>query len=578
MDIENIALQSASAIRAAFVNFHNEFKAITRQAKLRFEERDWAGAQKNATERLDLYKRIVEEIVANSRALLGAHTQNKYIWMKIKKRYSDLIENLNDFELAETFFNSVTRKIFAIAGVDPDIEYVDSDFEKVSPATDTCIYRSYTINENLTETIKKILLDYQFNVPYQNINFDTELVCQQIELELKDTANSLDSIEVVNSIFFRNKGAYIIGRIRAGDQIIPLALPLLNNEEGLYVDAVLLTQNEVSIIFSFTRSYFLVEVECPDELIDFLKSIMPLKPIAELYISIGYNKHGKTELYRDLLRHLESSDDKFEIARGKRGMVMTVFTLPSYDVVFKIIKDKPAFPKTSTRQDVIDKYNLVFKHDRAGRLVDAQEYEHLKFAKDRFSTELLEELQTATANSVTIDGNSVIIKHLYTERKMVPLNLYIKEYPELVAREVIIDYGHAIKEIVCANLFPGDILLKNFGVTRHGRVIFYDYDEICLLTECNFRAIPAARHFDDDFSAEPWFYVGESDIFPEEFKAFLELEGQLKEDFLAVHGDLFQADFWVKTQQEIKDGRFHDIYPYKQSRRLRSCALATTRD
>lgn len=578
MDIENIAVQSASAIKEAFINFHNQFREITRQAKLKFEQRDWVGAQKNATERLDLYKRIIEEIVANTHSLLDAHTQNKYIWMKIKKRYSDLIENLNDFELAETFFNSVTRKIFATAGVDIDIEYVDSDFERRFTESDTCIYRRYTIKESLVETIREILRDYQFNTDYQNINFDAELVAEQIKLVLQDQANSIDAIELIEPIFFRNKGAYIIGRIRVNDQLVPLALPLLNTEEGIYVDAVLLTQNEVSIIFSFTRSYFLVEVECPDELIDFLKSIMPLKPIAELYISIGYNKHGKTELYRDLLRHLEQSDDKFEIARGKRGMVMTVFTLPSYDVVFKIIKDKPAYPKTSTRQDVIDKYNLVFKHDRAGRLVDAQEFEHLKFDKDRFSAELLEELQTATTNSVTIDGNSVTIKHLYTERKMVPLNLYIKEYPEQSAHDVIIDYGHAIKEIVCANLFPGDILLKNFGVTRHGRVIFYDYDEICLLTECNFRAIPAARHFDDEFSSEPWFYVGESDIFPEEFKAFLELEGQLREGFLALHGDLFEADFWLKTQKEIKDGRIHDIYPYKQSRRLRSCALTTARE
>jgi isocitrate dehydrogenase kinase/phosphatase len=208
-------------------------------------------------------------------------------------------------------------------------------------------------------------------------------------------------------------------------------------------------------------------------------------------------------------------------------------------------------------------------HDRAGRLVDAQEYEHLKFDKSRFSDELLQELIEFAANTVTVIGDSVIIKHLYTERKLSPLNLYVKEASEQAAREAVIDYGNAIKDIIAANLFPGDILLKNFGVTRHGRVVFYDYDEICLLTDCNFRAIPPPRNFNEELDPEPWFYVGEADIFPEEFKAFLELDGALRELFLKMHGDLFGVDFWLNTQERIKAHEVADIFPYRQSSRLK---------
>src|SRR5947199_2680404 len=295
----------------------------------------------------------------------------------------------------------------------------------------------------------------------------------------------------------------------------------------------------MSIIFSFARSYFHLETGKSRALVSFLKSIMPLKHIAELYISLGYNKHGKTELYRDLRRHLGRSTDKFDIARGDRGMVMSVFTLPSYDVVFKVIKDTFDSPKTTTRRDVMERYQLVFRHDRGGRLVDAQEFEHLRFDKDRFSPELLAELLHVAANTVSVDGDSVVIDHLYTERRLTPLNLYFREVDGELAHEAVIDYGQAIKDLAATNIFPGDILLKNFGVTRHGRVVFYDYDELCLLTDCTFRDLPQARDLDEEFEAEPWFYVGPHDVFPEEFLNFMGLEGERREVFLQAHGDLF---------------------------------------
>ncbi len=331
-----------------------------------------------------------------------------------------------------------------------------------------------------------------------------------------------------------------------------------------------MNENDVSIVFSFTRSYFSVEVENPHEVIEFLKSIMPLKRTAELYISIGYNKHGKTELYRDLLRHLRDSHDQFEIAPGDKGMVMMVFDLPQFDVVFKIIKDTFAYPKTTTRQEVMDKYALVFKHDRAGRLVDAQEFEHLQFDRARFRDDLLTELLNSCANSVTVEGDRIAIKHLYTERKMTPLNLYLRQVDDEAARAAVIDYGQSVKDLAATNIFPGDMLLKNFGVTRHGRVVFYDYDELGLLTDYNFRELPQSSDYDEETSAEPWFYVGEYDIFPEEFIKFFGLQPNVKGVFLETHGDLLDVDFWTTMQARIRAGEIVDVFPYPQSRRLRN--------
>jgi len=565
VNIEQIAVTNAETILSGFKTFTEKFKEITRRAKNRFETRNTYGFYNDANERLDLYTKSVMQIVKQLKENLSEHAQEKEIWVGIKKNYTEMIARRGDLEIAETFFNSITRKIFTTTGVDPRIEYVASDFETFPPPSQKPIYYTYQVTD-LVSTIKEILGSYNFNIYYEDVLLDGQLIAEKIT---EQVGLVVPKIEVLKSIFYRNKKAYIIGRICYEYNYVPLAIVLINREEGMIVDAALLTQNEVSIVFSFTRSYFHVEVERPQEMVSFLKSIMPLKPVAELYISIGYNKHGKTALYRDLLEHLEKSSDKFEFAKGKKGMVMSVFTLPSYDVVFKIIKDKPEYPKKSTRQDVIDKYNLVFTHDRAGRLVDAQEYEHLKFDKNRFSEDLLEELLKVAANTVFVEGDSVVIKHLYSERKLIPLNIFTKEMPLVLAIEAINDYGNAIKDLVAANIFPGDILLKNFGVTRHGRVIFYDYDELCLITECNFRAIPAARNYQDEMDSEPWYYVAENDIFPEEFKSFLDLEGELRDIFLKLHGDLFGVKFWLDLQTRIKAGEVLDIFPYKPSQRLR---------
>jgi isocitrate dehydrogenase kinase/phosphatase len=347
---------------------------------------------------------------------------------------------------------------------------------------------------------------------------------------------------------------------------------LLNTPQGVVVDAVRLNKHEINILFSFTRSYFHVEVGRPYDLVRFLLSITYQKRIADLYISIGHNKHGKTTLYRDLLHHLASSGDQFEVARGERGMVMAVFTLPSFDVVFKVIKDHFAHPKTVTRQDVMQKYHLVFRHDRAGRLVDAQEFEHLQFERSRFSEELLAELQRVAARSVRIEGAYVIVKHAYVERRVTPLNLYVRDSSPAAARAAAIDFGNAIKDLAASGIFPGDMLLKNFGVTRQGRVVFYDYDELCLLTSCIFRALPQPTHEDDVFATEPWFSVGEHDIFPEEFRHFLGLQGWLRDIFIEQHADLFEAQFWQQLQERLLNGEVIDIFPYDQSRRLAHCA------
>lgn len=566
----SLAESGATLIRDAFNAYQEAFMEITSRSRSRFEARDWAGAQRDAIERLDLYRVKVELLLGAIRDLLGKRAEEKALWEEIKLRYAVLVTGRDDIELAKTFFNSTVRKIIVIIGTEPDIEFLFAELDAPPIRSEKPIYRSYPGGGPIRETLIEIFRRYEFAVGFADLERDAGLVAQRVEARLLELFGDpkFVSIDVIKTVFYRGSLAFIVGRIQGSSGEIPMALALRNPGGRIVVDAALLQDDEVSIVFSFTRSYFHVKVRKPKELVDFLKTIMPQKPVAELYISIGYNKHGKTQLYRDLYEHLQASNDQFEIARGEKGMVMSVFTFPSYDIVFKIIKDRFSYTKKTTRQQVRDKYQLVFRHDRAGRLVDAQEFEHLEFSKSRFSDELLEELSSAASKSVSIRGDTVILKHLYTERRVTPLNIYMKEAPAEKSAQAVIDFGNALKDLAAANIFPGDILLKNFGVTRHGRVVFYDYDELSLLTDCKIREIPTPRDSDEELEGETWFYAGESDVFPEEFRTFIGLSKESRTVFDPLHRDLFTPAYWRNMQDRLNRGEIAEILPYRSACRL----------
>lgn len=579
------ATTGAETIVLAFAAYQDEFEKITRRARQRFETCDWRGVQADAVERLELYKKVVDRCIRVVNAVMNDHLRDQRLWAAMKTAYLPLIAGRTDYLLAETFFNSITRRIFSTVGVDPQIEFVDTDFDPPLPAKTPLFHVYHPVGSDLAGLIHSILADHPFGgqhsmaadpIPgYAHSSEDAHLADLAISAQIgAPNFPAITRVEVLLPEFFRNRGAYLIGRIigiglSGAELIMPLVLCLRNAGSGVFLDAVLLDEDEVSIVFSFTRSHFHVESNRSNELVAFLKSIMPLKRLAELYISIGFNKHGKTELYRNLLRHLAASEDRFQIARGERGMVMTVFTLPSYDLVFKIIKDRIEPPKTTSRREVMERYDLVFKHDKVGRLVDAQEFEHFTFDCGRFSSELINELKKVAPQTVTIGEKTVSIRHLYVERRLIPLNLYLQEADKNAAAAAVIDYGQAIKDLALTNIFPGDVLLKNFGVTRHGRVVFYDYDELCHVTDCKFRKIPPPRSFDDEYEAEPYFYVGPQDIFPEEFRTFLGILEPLRSLFLKHHADLFEVDYWRNIQKQHQSGEPIDIVSYPDRRKLR---------
>jgi isocitrate dehydrogenase kinase/phosphatase len=564
-----IGNRAVEAIHAAYDRYQRGFEEITQRARERFERRDWLGAQADATERLALYRIHVDGAVADVHDILQDAVMERTLWAAMRARHEVGARSRPDAELAQTFFNSVTRRVFSTVGVDSAIEYLEPTDPPIEPGGPPLLDRD-VVDAVDAALVRRILDRFAWSVPYASPERDAAAVARIIGETLDSMpARGPLTVDVVRPVFYRNKGAYVVGRLRRGGMTLPLVLPLLNSERGIVVDAVLLTPNEASIVFGFSWSYFRVDVTRPRELVDFLSSIMPLKRIDELYNGIGYNKHGKTELFRSLMTYLRYPDARFAFAEGDEGMVMAVFTLPAFNLVFKIIKDSFGAPKNTTRQAVMDKYHFVFVRDRVGRLADAQEFEHLEFPRRCFPEELLSYLVSVAGKTVRVEGDRVIVRHVYTERRVTPLNLYLREADPAAAREAVIEYGNAIKDLAAADIFTGDMLLKNFGVTRNGRVICYDYDELCLLSECRFRRIPPPTTYEDELAAEPWFSVAENDVFPEEFHAFLVPPGELRDAFLHAHGDLLDLAFWHGVQQRLATGEVVDVFPYRRSALLR---------
>ena len=564
-----LANEGAQVIAGAWRDLYDRFLIVTRRARHRFLESDWDGIATDHVERLDLYAEFAARVEIDIRTLLGDRLESRDVWIGMRAVYSGLNRESNAWEVAETFFNSITRRIFTTVGVDPQIEFVSSDYPAPSEPAGHGLTKRH-VGGDTGDKLLAVLEQSELAAAFADLGGDIRRAAARLD-ERADQMGTrgVTEIDVLDSVFYRGSGAYIVGSMSCGSASTPVALALLNSDDGVRIDAVLSSENELSILFSFTRSYFHVAVTRPHDVVDYLGRLLPRKRRAELFTALGFSKHGKTELFRELRTHMDASPDRFEMAPGVAGLVMVVFTLPGFDVVFKVIRDRFGAPKQITRDRVMNRYRLVFRHDRAGRLVDAQEYEHLSFPADRFDPAVLATLLETCSRTVQLEGDTVNISHAYVERRVIPLDVYIDQFSKSSAVEAaIVDYGQAIRDLAASGIFPGDMLLKNFGVTRHGRVVFYDYDELTTLDECTFRRLPVSDDPLDEMSAQPWFSVGPGDIFPEEFATFLGLSPELRSVFEAHHSEVFEASAWQEWQRCGAEGDRIDIFPYTGRQRL----------
>ncbi|TFW07128.1 bifunctional isocitrate dehydrogenase kinase/phosphatase [Oxalobacteraceae bacterium OM1] len=579
-----IAFDIARTILDGFDKHYRLFRQSSQDAKRYFEQRDWKTAQQKARERIAFYDKRVQENIALLEDEYDPTELSDDVWREVKLHYIGLLINHKQPELAETFFNSVCCNILNRTYFHNDFIFVRPavSTEYIEPAEGLPTYRVYyPAKDGLRFTLKRIVTNFQLQAEFADLDRDIGFVESRMRAMFgSELLEPNHQIQVLSSLFYRNKGAYIVGKGINGNRIYPFVVPILYNRKGeLILDTVLFDPTLITVLFSFTRAYFMVDMEVPSAYVQFLRSLMPYKPRSELYTILGLQKLGKAAFYRDYLHHLNHSSDCFEIAPGIKGLVMVVFALPSFPYVFKVIKDHFPPPKDTTRQQVKDKYLLVKYHDRVGRMADTLEYSNVAFPRSRFADELLAELKELAPSITSEEGNEVIIRHVYIERRMTPLNIWLAEAEKrgdhAAMEHAIVEYGNAIKDMVGVNIFPGDMLYKNFGVTKHGRVVFYDYDEIEYITDCNFRAIPEPRNEEDEMSSEPWYPIGKHDVFPEQFGTFLLGNPEVRRHFMKHHADLLTPEWWQRAKQRILDGHVEDVFPYPQELRFSYKPLAT---
>ncbi|WP_137923601.1 bifunctional isocitrate dehydrogenase kinase/phosphatase [Cupriavidus sp. 2SB] len=576
-----IAYDVARTMLDGFDKHYRLFREVSIQAKTRFEAADWHGLQQLQRDRIAFYNERVRECEVLLQDEYDAEHIDDTIWQQIKLHYIGLLTNHHQPELAETFFNSVCTRILHRSYFNNDFifvrpaistEYIENEESPMRPT-----YRAYYpgSREGMAACFERVVHNFQLDLPFEDLRRDVGYVLKAIDEHAGAfTVAPNFQVHTLSSLFFRNKSAFIIGRIVNGDQTWPMVIPVIHGASGkLVLDAVLLRPEQLLILFSFAHAYFMVDMEIPSAYVTFLRDLLPRKARAEIYSSLGLHKQGKNLFYRDFLHHLQHSSDRFVSAPGIKGLVMLVFTLPSFPYVFKVIRDTFPAPKETTREGVKSKYQLVKQHDRVGRMADTLEYSNVAFPLSRFDDALLRELEQHAPSMLEYqrakDGtDEIVVRHVYIERRMTPLNIWLKDGSDEQVDHGIREYGDAIKELIAANIFPGDMLYKNFGVTRHGRVVFYDYDEIEYLTDCNFRRVPEPRNEEEEMSGDVWYTVGPHDVFPETYRTFLLGDPRVRAAFLRHHPDFFDAAMWQHYKDRLLAGHVHDFFAYSQHDRF----------
>ncbi len=563
----------AKAILDGFNRHYTLFRKYSYEGKFCFERADWARTAEASKQRIQGYEERVSETVYYLHKHFPEAGLEYELWPKIKITFIGKLMGHLQSECAETFYNSVACKVL-------DREYYNSEYIFWRPAISTehlegskPTYRSYYPRQDgLRRCLIEILCSYDLANPYENMRRDVRYLERSL-LERRTPGWKVEAnyqIQVLDSLFFRNKAAYIVGRVVNGDILQPFVVSILQSADGsIHLDTLLMRQKDVAILFSFSRAYFLVDMEVPSAYVSFLLSIMPRKSVVDLYSLLGLQKQAKTLFYRELQHHLSHSRDNFQFAPGVRGMVMLVFTLPSFQFVFKMIRDKFDPPKTITREQVKGKYLLVKHHDRVGRMADTLEYSTVAPPIDRFDPTLLTELREQAPSMIEEVGDQLVINHIYIERRMEPLDKYLAHASRRQRISAIHEYGNAIRDLAGANIFPGDMLKKNFGVTRHNRIVFYDYDEICYISECHFRRIPPPQDFNDEMSDQPWYSVEENDVFPESFGPFFFPFEKDMDIFKKRHAELMDPAWWNQVKQNILSGQQADVFSYPKKRRFK---------
>jgi isocitrate dehydrogenase kinase/phosphatase len=569
---------TADWILSVFDSFYEEFVKLTWAAKAAFESRDHPTAVANARRRLGLYNATVYPLADELRSGFPELKEREPLWAEIEAVYRVAVRGRYEADLALAYLHSAQRRVHH--GEWKPVEYGFEGSGRVVPP-ENAVYERLACSWPITPlVIQKALQVAELAVPFCDPVRDAELIARRVNDVLAARSGAgLRAIEMVRAGFFRNRGAYLVGRlVLKGAELKPFVIALLNGEEGVRAEAVLHAVPHVHNLCSSTEAPFQVTNRHYHELSAFLLSIMPRRPLGLHYSTIGYYHYSKVAVMYEVRRRLMHDRELLGVAPGSPGTVTIAFTSPQSDYVLKVIRDRPTsgykWDSFEGVDAVLAKYKRVHEINRTGSMLDNIVYYNLKLERSWFEPALASELLDSVTNSVQLRDGALIFKYLIVQRKLTPLNVFLETAPADRAERAIINLGFCIRNNAAANVFNKDFDTRNYGVSRYLKIYLYDYDAVEALTEMKVRTNLDRCDGEEDVPA--WFFEPGVVFLPEEIEAGLRVRSRtLRRVFRTAHADLMSVGYWEGLQQALRAGKVPGIHTFPDSCHLEDFGAET---
>ena len=548
--------------------FYSRFQVITESAKTAFETRDYQASLIISKKRLSLYSDSMYKLGENLSDAFSPISRDQGLWEVIEEKYRQLVRNRYEGDLALAYIHSVRRAL--LLGEWSPVDYSFDVPSKANKNYSDFLFETFHTEAITTDLLLDILRVPGFNVQYRELKVDAMLAAQRVKGDLDDRFSTykIQKIEVIKGEFYRNRGAYIVGRIVLDNlSNVPLVIALLNEEKGIYVDAILTSESAAFNIFSTTRANFHVNNEYYHELSEFLHSIIPKRSLGLAYSTIGFNHFGKVAVMEELKEELLSNDGKFDFAIGFKGTVAIGFQSRQSGYNLKVIRNSPTeqykWGMFEGVPSVLEKYSRVHVINRTGSMLDNIIFYRVKLERIWFTNALLEELLNEASECVTLQGNFLFFRHLIVQRRLTPLPVYLETSSQAESEAAVINLGHCIKNNMAANIFNKDLDARNYGVGVFGGVYLFDYDALEKFTEVKIRT--NQNQFEGEEEIPEWFFEDGVVFLPEEIESGLRIPSRsLRRLFREVHGDLLKVDYYENIQNELRVGKVPSVRVYPE--------------
>lgn len=596
-DLAEFVRQEAAGAAAIILRAHRgylaEFDAITAQARETFESRDWGRGARNADHRAGIYRTALDRTWRDVQRQFGDRALDREFWLAAREIYLERVFRDYDSDLALSFFYSTMR--IAFGAKDVPVEYDDDGLAARSHVWNPRpVWDVYSASEReLPQSIRTLLARQGFRTPLAGIENAAEVAAERLlrawQREIDD-GKARDphprQLQMLKPVFFRDQEAYLAGKLRASHGELPVVFALRNDDRGITLDAVLTGKEDMrNILFISTRSTFHVRTDEYREVLAFLDTLAPERGHPAMCAVLGFTHPARVALNQALRRHLRETGERFAQVPGRTGMAMVVFAPPGFPYVFKVIRDHSPKPGWTGRGRVMDLYRWVHEMNRGRLMLDAWMYRNLHFPRRLFEDNIARELLRSAPHSVLLDGDTLVLRHVYAQRRVRPLNTFFDEVRDGALRVRAVDaLGTFIKDLAAMGFFMGDCygLPFNTGLTHGFNVALFDFDDLGPLERYRFRETPPPPGEQDEllWNSEvdgAWFSMAENDVLVDEWERFLGVPPELREYFRQRHGSLFTTEYWRDVQRRVAGGELHYVLPYPAERRLARSPLSEPR-